>query len=307
MSLKRKEESSKQQKEKKPPVYQANTHKIMVIALWILLAISFLFALYKNFTAVDTHTVHETKVVEKTILDTHKIENFVENFAKVYYSWEQSSISIEKRTEALKSYITSDLQELNVDTVRKDVPVSSTVRGFQIWDVTQNEENQFLVTFTVDQCITEGEHTKNVHSAYEVAVYVDTNGNMVIIKNPTITSVPVKSGFTPKTKESDETVESTTIEEINEFLTTFFKLYPTATTRELTYYIEDGVLKPIGKDYKFSELMNPIYSRKDNQVAVSLAVKYLDNQTKTTQISQFTLSLEKSAGNWKIVYNDAYH
>lgn len=43
----------------------------------------------------------------------------------------------------------------------------------------------------------------------------------------------------------------------------------------------------------FSELINPIYNRSGNQVTVSLAVKYLDNQTKATQISQFDLVLEK--------------
>lgn len=87
----RKEDNQKKQKEKKLKVYKVNTHKKTVIALWVLLAVSFLFAVYKNFTAIDIHTVHETKVIEETILDTHKIENFVENFAEVYYSWEQST------------------------------------------------------------------------------------------------------------------------------------------------------------------------------------------------------------------------
>ena len=48
-----------------------------MIALWVLLAVSFLFAVNKNFTAIDIHTVHETKVIEETILDTHKIEIFL--------------------------------------------------------------------------------------------------------------------------------------------------------------------------------------------------------------------------------------
>lgn len=93
----RKEDNQKKQKEKKLKVYKVNTHKKTVIALWVLLAVSFLFAVYKNFTAIDIHTVHETKVIEETILDTHKIENFVENFAEVYYSWEQSAASIDNR------------------------------------------------------------------------------------------------------------------------------------------------------------------------------------------------------------------
>ena len=65
--------------------------------------------------------------------------------------------------------------------------------------------------------------------------------------------------------------------------------------------MNEGVLKPIGKDYIFLELVNPIYNRKDNQVVVSLAVKYLDQQTKATQVSQFNLILEKSGSNWKII------
>ena len=70
----RKEDNQKKQKEKKLKVYKVNTHKKTVIALWVLLAVSFLFAVYKNFTAIDIHTVHETKVIEETILDTHKID-----------------------------------------------------------------------------------------------------------------------------------------------------------------------------------------------------------------------------------------
>ena len=204
----RKEENQKKQKEKKLKVYKANTHKKTVIALWVLLAVIFLFAVYKNFTAIDIHTVHETKVIKETILDTHKIENFVENFAEVYYSWEQSAASIDSRTNALKGYLTGELQALNVDTVRKDIPVSSALTDFQIWEITEEKEQHYQVTYTVEQRITEGESSKTVRSAYQVTVYVDSSGNLTIIQNPTITSVPVKSGYTPKAVQSDGTVDS---------------------------------------------------------------------------------------------------
>lgn len=95
--------------------------------------------------------------------------------------------------------------------------------------------------------------------------------------------------------------DGTVSDEINEFLTTFFKLYPTSTMSELSYYVNEGILKTIGKDYIFQEPVNPIYNRKDNQVTVSLSVKYLDQQTKATQVSQFNLTLEKSSSNWKII------
>ncbi|HFZ6959319.1 TPA: conjugal transfer protein, partial [Streptococcus agalactiae] len=196
---------------------------------------------------------------------------------------------------------TDELQALNVDTVRKDIPVSSSVRGFQIWTVEPTGDNEFNVTYSVDQLITEGENTKTVHSAYIVSVYVDGSGNMVLVKNPTITNIPKKSSYKPKAIESEGTVDSITTNEINEFLTTFFKLYPTATASELSYYVNDGILKPIGKEYIFQELVNPIHNRKDNQVTVSLTVEYIDQQTKATQVSQFDLVLEKNGSNWKII------
>lgn len=82
----KKKDSTKNDREPKLRVYHANTRKKMVAVLWVLLAASFLFAVYKNFTAVDVHTVHETKVVEEKVLDTHKVENFVTDFAKTYYA-----------------------------------------------------------------------------------------------------------------------------------------------------------------------------------------------------------------------------
>lgn len=213
-------------KEKKPRVYKVNPRKKVVIVLWVLLGLSFSFAIFKHFTAIDTHTIHETTIIEKEYVDTHHVENFVENFAKVYYSWELNDKSIDNRIENLKAYLTEELQALNVDTVRKDIPVSSSVKGFQIWTVEADGDNQFDVTYSVDQLITEGENTKTVHSAYIVSVYVDSTGNMVLIKNPTITSIPKKSDYKPKAIESEGTVDSITTNEINEFLTTFFKLYP---------------------------------------------------------------------------------
>ena len=166
------------------------------------LGLSFSFAIFKHFTAIDTHTIHETTIIEKEYVDTHHVENFVE--AKVYYSWEQSDKSIDNRMESLKGYLTDELQALNVDTVRKDIPVSSSVRGFQIWTVEPTGDNEFNVTYSVDQLITEGENTKTVHSAYIVSVYVDGSGNMVLVKNPTITNIPKKSSYKPKAIESED-------------------------------------------------------------------------------------------------------
>ena len=274
MLFKKKDKESKPKKEKKVPVMKVGTHKKNVIALWLVLIASISFGVYKNFTAIDMHTVHEKEVIEQRIVDTNKIENFVKAFAKSYYSWSNTQESIEKRTTAINQYLTKSLQDLNVDTVCMDIPTSSTV--------------------------TEGETTIGYTSAYMVVVHVDGDGNLVITQNPTISSIPTKSGYEPKTKESDGTVDAATTEEVTEFLETFFKLYPTATEKELAYYVSGNVLEPVNCEYVFSELVNPIFTQDGEQVKVSVSVKYLDQRTKATQISQFDLTLEKDS-NWKIV------
>ena len=290
----------KQPKEKKPRIYKVNRKWGRVIALWVLLAVSFGFAVYRNFTAVNTHTVHETKIIEEKMIDTNSIENFVINFAKVYYSWDKTAESIDNRMETLKYYLTPDLHSLNADVVRKDIPVSSSIMGAQIWNVEKSSDNEYDVTFTVHQSINDDENTEMVASIYEVTVYVDNNGDMVIIKNPTITNKPATSSYEPKRIESNGSIDMVEMAELNEFLETFFKLYPNATEKELTYYVSAGALPTIGKDYFFAELINPVYDKEGGKVIANVSVKFLDDLTKTAQISQFVLTLEKLDGNWRV-------
>lgn len=179
-----------QEKQKKPRVLSIGTRRPVVIALWALLICAFAFAVYKDFTAVDTHTVHETTVVQEEVTDTNAIESFVTNFAKVYYSWEQSAASIEQRTENLKYYLTDELLTLNVDTVRSDVPVSSKVEDVQIWSVEEIGDKVYKIVYSVSQNVINGEESSVITSVYEVSVYVDDAGDMVIIQSPTITGKP---------------------------------------------------------------------------------------------------------------------
>lgn len=221
----------------KPRVLHIGTQRTVVIALWALFICSFAFAVYKNFTAVDTHTVHETTVVQQEVTDTNAIESFVTNFAKVYYSWEQSTDSIEQRTENLKYYLTDELQALNADTVRSDVPVSASVQDVQVWSVEQTGDKVYKIVYSVSQKIVNEEESSFVTSAYAVSVYVDDAGDLVIIQNPTITGKPAKSDYAPKVTEPDGTVSAQESIEITEFLTTFFTLYPSASEQELSYYV----------------------------------------------------------------------
>ena len=73
---------------------------------------------------------------------------------------------------------------------------------------------------------------------------------------------------------------------------------------ELPDYLLDDldsfVLAPVSGDYVFSELVNPVFTKDSNNLKVSVSVKYLDNKSKMTQISQYELLLHKD-DNWKIV------
>ncbi len=300
MTVKKKEKKSNRNREKKVPVIKIGTHRKIVFALWLVLIVSVSFGVYKNFTAIDRHTLHEKEVIERHLFDTNKIENFVREFAFVYYSWSNTQESIDTRTVEASQYLTKDLQDLNVDVVRQDIPTSSTVTDVKIWNIEQVGTNNFTVLYSVDQTVTEGETSVGCTSAYMVTVHMDDNGNMVITQNPTVSGLPIKSGYEPKAVESDGTVDAATIKEVTEFLETFFKLYPAATEKELTYYVTGNALKPVNVDYLFSELINPVFTKDGKRVRVFVSVKYLDQRTKTAQISQFELILEKD-NNWKIV------
>ena len=287
-------------KEKKVRTVKVGTHKKSVIALWLVLIASVSFGIYKNFTAIDQHTTHEKEIIELRLNDTNGIENFVKNFAKSYYTWDNNKETIEKRTASINEYLTKELQDLNVDTIRTDIPTSSTVSDVQIWNVAQSVENEFTATYEVDQQVKEGDQTKSVSATYTVAVHVDADRNMVITKNPTLAPARQKSTYEPKAQETDGTVDAETMQDATTFLETFFKLYPTATEKELAYYVQGNVLEPINGDYLYSELINPIFTQDGENVKVSVFVKFIDNQTKAIQISQFELVLHKD-GNWKIV------
>ncbi|MGN5996933.1 conjugal transfer protein [Enterococcus faecalis] len=294
------ERKEKRNKVKKVPTVKVGTHKKTTTALWILLLISIAFGVYKNFTAIDQHTTHEKVIIEKRVIDTNKIESFSQNFITLFYSWEHNQKALDQRTEKLKDYLTEELQVLNADMVRTDIPTNSTVESIQFWDIKPIDKNNFDVLFTVNQTIREQDKNQTVDSAYTLTVHLDDKENMVIVKNPTISSIPTKSKYKPKVSDSEGTVDTKTTEEIDSFLKTFFKLYPKANEKELSYYVNNQALKPINREYQFLELSSSNYSLKNEQVIAQISVKYLDSLTKTTQISEFNLVLQK-VDNWRVI------
>ncbi len=292
-------QKEKTPKKKKERVVSMGKHRKMVLALWLLLSCSIAFGIYKNFTAIDQHTTHEKVVVKEKVVNTSGVESFTEDFAKEYFSWKNNKEVIEKRMSTLGQYLTEEGLALSQDMVRADIPTSSEVQSVKILDV-EKHSKEFVVSFLVDQKITEGKKTQSISSAYRVTIFEDEKGNHIVTSLPTMIAKPEKVQYEEKQVESDSEIDAKTTEEITEFLETFFKLYPTASEKELEYYVENDAMRPIGYSLKFVELVNPVYIRDGDVTQVIVYVKYLDIKAKITNIFQYNLQLNKEE-NWKIV------
>ncbi|HBM5439088.1 MULTISPECIES: conjugal transfer protein [Enterococcus] len=292
-------QKEKSPKKKKERVVSVGKHRKMVLALWLLLSCSLAFGVYKNFTAIDQHTTHEKVVIKEKVVNTSGVESFTEDFAKEYFSWKNNKEAIEKRMSNLEQYLTENGLALIQDMVRADIPTSSEVQSVKILDVEKHSE-EFVVSFLVEQHITEGKKTQSISSAYRVTVFEDEKGNRIVTNLPTMIAKPEKAQHEEKQVESDSEIDTKTTEEITEFLETFFKLYPTASEKELEYYVENEAMRPINKILKFVELENLVFEKTDKNIQVVVDVKYLDNLSKITSIFEYSLRLREN-GNWTII------
>ncbi|MGG5331068.1 conjugal transfer protein [Enterococcus sp. AZ163] len=279
--------------------------KNTTIVLWTLLIGSVLFGVYKNFTAIDQHTVHEEKVIEMKLVDTNKIESFVQNFAQDFYTWEPNQEQLDARMERLKNYLPENLQQMNQDMIRSDIPTKSNVSNVQIWEVEPINESDYKVLYSVNQVIEEsiGEAVENrtVESAFSVTVRINKQDQLSLLTNPVMASLPSKLEVKNDPLQDDSTTTQETKEEIKTFLTTFFTAYPSASETELLYYVENTTIHGINKNYIFSELKSINYFEDEEGVKVKTAVSYLSPDTKATLVFDYELVLKKNQKNWVIL------
>lgn len=292
-------QKEKMSKKKKERTISVGKHRKMVLALWLLLSCSLAFGIYKNFTAIDQHTTHVKMVVKEKVINTSGVESFTKNFVKEYFSWKNNKEVIEKRMSNLGQYLTEEGLALSQDMVRVDIPTSSEVNSVKILDVEKCSKD-FVVSFLVDQKITEGKKSEQISSAYRVKIFEDEKENHIVTSLPTMISKPGKAKYEVKQVESDSDIDAKTTQEITEFLETFFKLYPTASEKELEYYSENESMSQVSSDLRFVEITNPIYLEKDGSVQVKIVVKYLNEIEKVTNSFQYNLLLNKEE-NWKII------
>ncbi|EAE3409284.1 TPA: conjugal transfer protein [Listeria monocytogenes] len=289
---------------RKTKTIHVGTRKKSVLFLWGLLVASITFGIYKNLTAIDQHTVHETKVIEEKIIDTHGIENFVTNFIYDFYSWENTKEGLEKRIENINYYLTPQLQQINADMIRSDIPTSSTVTKAQIWNIEPLDENNFSVTYSVTQEIKEKKEASTASSSYKLVIHQDSDNNFIIVKNPIIWSSPTHSDYEPKEEKNDSSIDEQTQKEIENFLETFFKLYPTATKEELAYYSKENILPVINnQNLLYLELVEVVIQANKGDFKVGLIIKNLDLKSKSVLVFKYDLIIQRE-NNWFIIKNE---
>lgn len=282
------------------PVLKVSPNRNWIRLFWVLLVISIILGIYNNFTSVDTVTVEKETVIEEKLKDTNALESYVKDFAGVYHAWENTDREISKREKTLEKYLPETLQLMDHGMITTDCPTAVEVESVDIWSVKDLTDTEYEVTYCVKQRISEGEQTTEQSNVYQIAVRRDENGKMLVVKNPTAYALPGKSSYEVKAKETDGSIDLKTQTQIEDFLNTFFKLYPQASAKELVYYVKDGVLPAIGKNYVYDGLAGKAYYMEGDQTKAEVYVKYLDQDLKITQVMQYKLTLEKG-DNWKIV------
>lgn len=280
------------------PVLKVSPNRNWIRLFWVLLVISIILGIYNNFTSVDTVTVEKETVIEEKLKDTNALESYVKGFAGVYHAWENTDREISKREKTLEKYLPETLQLMDHGMITTDCPTVAEVESVDIWSVKDLTDTEYEVTYCVKQRISEGEQTTDQSNVYQVTVHRDEKGKMLVVKNPTAYALPGKSSYEPEEKETDGSIDLKTQTQIEDFLNTFFKLYPQASAKELVYYVKDGVLPAIGKNYVYDGLAGKAYYMEGDQTKAEVYVKYLDQDLKITQVMQYKLTLEKG-DNWK--------
>lgn len=301
MFKRKNEDKEKVLKEKRVRTVRQNTHKLRVVLLWIVLIASFSFAVYKNFTAIDIKTVTKKETVKESVTDTNAIETFTRGFIWNYYAWENTREGLEKWQESLAGYMTEGLQKLNAATFPSGITTSSYVNSVDIWMVEHVGKQEYKVLYSVGQTIVAGKEEEYVWGAYSLRLHVDSADNMVIVQNPAMSKIPSVSDYVPKELVPDSTLVDAQ-KEVNVFLETFFKMYPTATENELEFYVANDALPSVNMErFQYSKLEQVILNQgKDNMIEATVTVSYVDKVTKVTQFNQFELLLQKG-DNWKII------
>lgn len=256
---------------------------------WMVIIGSISFGVYKNFTAIDKNTVVKENTVIEKVYNTSGIEEFTKNFAYTYFALSPKNDDMNKRMEKLENYMQSDLIQINQGETDSDkLKEKVSVEAVKVWNVEpiEDADHNFVVHFSLTQVAGK---VKKTHT-YRVELHAEDD-SYVIIKNPTITSDIKKAAYEKEHLKSDDMIKAQETKGVKEFLETFFKVYPEATVKELSYYVKDESIKPIENGFEFVSMDNLQIKHGEEIYQVGCFVKYYEKDTKITSLHQYELVL----------------
>ncbi|MGL9970961.1 conjugal transfer protein [Enterococcus sp. DIV1420a] len=282
--FKRKKQQLKSAKLKKNR--QSRVPRVILYGGWLLLVFSVCFGVYNNLTVVSTHTVHEKEVIKEQLIDTTGLQSYVKGFATTYFTVSPTSNEQQKQKEALSYYLSDTVSP----SIYKEVKEKVTAEDVEILQIIENknEKNRYSVLFKLLLKTTNDAFMR----AYSVDVYAHNN-QFLIVKLPILASMPNKALLEIAKPAMSSSIDATTRETVEGFLTTFFTVYPKADEKELIYYGKQ--IQPIHENLTFLEITNPQMTETKEQVEVTCTVVYKDNETKLLLEMPYQLSLEKLA------------
>ena len=316
-----------------------NRRRWRVLLLWFLFLASGGFGLYRNFSAINTHTIYHETVVDSRVESLSGIENFVSRFAHVFFSNTYADGDLSVRSERLSSFVTDEFLRLNNGMFGHESTHDVMVSDVAIWDVKQYDEFYFEVLFSVLKRIesrndislddefndyelhfddelddyfflptpialleeTEDGSNQLIESAYRVLVYVDDVGNMVVLST-TLASMPSRAGYAASQPTRSMAVDVEVRQGAIQFLTLFFEIYPNATSAQIAFYVRDEVLEPIERDLSFERFLEYSFWLDDEDALwVDVVVIYVDQLSGMNLTSSYRLMLEEVNDNFMIV------
>ena len=290
-----------EKKEKKNKNKKRSPHRIrrgVYWGCWTVAAASLAFGIYKNFTATDRIIEKETETVVHEVENYVGLESFTKNFAEDYFTYSTESEEQAARKEALKQYMQPSLLDVNSGNTYAESDI--LVQGVQVWEVEElpEREDEFEVLFTVKM---KGEE-ETVQNAYTVDVYCKDQ-QYVIVKNPTMTSLPVLADYEKEPLQQSAQVSAEDRERVETFLETFFGVYPGASEKELAYYVKDQDVHEINKDYALKSIDRVVIEEQEKGFYVECYVSYIDQTLGVQVLNQFELDLGTQEDGKLIIEN----
>lgn len=300
MFFKRKNRSNPSQsvpvekKEKKEIYKGARKRRFFFTIGWGFLVFSVGFGIYNNLTAKDTHTIHETKVIDKQLKDTSGLENYVKNFAYLYFTIGRENEQMMNRNKALEGYLAEGVMADN--EVDKAVDSDIQVKNVSVWSIEEDrtEKDIYVVTFHVSLVV----NKEIKERVYMMNVYCDDR-SYAVVKLPVLASNIKKAQMKVENYFQTTAVSQETYESLEKFLRMFFNIYPKANEEELKYY--GTSIQAIKQPYSFEDLSNLQLAEKEDSFQAQCVVIYEDEEIHVRMTMNYTLEIKHlSNGNFRI-------